>query len=90
AWLARHGLVSHIHRRKPKGRPMPENIRRGNATKSKVRSLVEHVFADQKHRMAIKVRTIGLARARIKIGLANIAYNMRRFVFHSRQAGAPA
>ena len=89
-WLVRHGLFSHIHRRKPKGRPMPENIRRGNATRSKVRSLVEHVFADQKHRMAIKVRTIGLARARIKIGLANIAYNMRRFVFHRRQAAAPA
>jgi IS5 family transposase len=90
AWLSRHGLVSHIHRRKPKGRPMPEHVRRGNATKSKVRSLVEHVFADQKHRMGVKVRTIGLARARIKIGLANIAYNMRRFVFHRRQAAAPA
>ena len=89
-WLARHGLSSHIHRRKPKGRPMPEHMRRGNATKSKVRSLVEHVFADQKHRMGVKVRTIGLARAKIKIGLANIAYNMRRFVFHRRQAAAPA
>lgn len=89
-WLARHGLSSHIHRRKPKGRPMPENIRRGNATKSKVRAFVEHVFADQKHRMGVKVRTIGLARAKIKIGLANIAYNMRRFVFHRRQAAALA
>jgi IS5 family transposase len=89
-WLAAHGLVSNIHRRKPKGRPMPEHMRRGNATKSKVRAFVEHVFADQKHRMGMKVRTIGIARARIKIGIANIAYNMRRFVFHGRQAAAPA
>jgi len=48
-WLARNGLVSNIHRRKPKGRPMPPHIRRGNAAKSKVRAFVEHVFADQKH-----------------------------------------
>lgn len=89
-WLARHGLSSHIHRRKPKGRPMPEHMRRSNRAKSKIRSLVEHVFADQKHRMGLKVRTIGLARAKIKIGLANIAYNMRRFVFHRRQAAASA
>jgi transposase, IS5 family len=90
AWLARHGLVSNIHRRKPKGRPMPEHMRRGNATKSKVRAFVEHVFADQKHRMGMKIRTIGLARARIKIGLANIAWNMRRLIFHERKDEAAA
>jgi IS5 family transposase len=89
-WLARHGLDSNIHRRKPKGRPMPDHIRRGNATKSKVRAFVEHVFADQKHRMGMKIRTIGLARARIKIGLANIAYNMRRLIFHKRKTEAAA
>ncbi|NWG70399.1 MAG: IS5 family transposase [Parvularculaceae bacterium] len=88
AWLAARGLVSNIHRRKPKGRPMPEHMRRGNATKSKVRAFVEHVFADQKHRMGVKVRTIGIARAKIKIGLANIAYNMRRLIFHTRTAAA--
>jgi IS5 family transposase len=90
AWLARHGLVSNIHRRKPKGRPMSEHMRRGNATKSKVRAFVEHVFADQKHRMGMKVRTIGIARARIKIGLANIAYTMRRLIFHQRKTEAAA
>ncbi len=90
AWLAKHGVVSNIHRRKPKGRPMPAPIRRGNATKSKVRSLVEHVFADQKHRMGMKIRTIGVARAKIKIGLANIAYNMRQLIFHERRAEAAA
>jgi IS5 family transposase len=51
ASLARYGLVSNIHRRKPKGRPTPEHVRRGNAAKSKIRAFVEHVFADQKHRM---------------------------------------
>lgn len=37
-WLRARGLVSRIHRKKPPRRPMPDNVRRGNATKSKVRS----------------------------------------------------
>ncbi len=37
--------------------------------------------------MALVVRTIGLARAKVKIGLANLAYNMRRSVWlHARAA----
>ena len=86
AWLARHGLVSHIHRKKPPGRPMPDHIRRGNATRSKVRAFVEHVFADQKHRLGMKIRTIGIDRAKIKIGLCNIAYNMRRLIMQQRRS----
>ncbi len=39
--------------------------------------------------MALVVRTIGLARAEVKIGLANLAYNMRRYVWLSSRA-APA
>jgi IS5 family transposase len=79
--LMRRGFVSQIHRKKPKGKPMPERTRIANARKSKVRSAIEHVFAHQKGLMGIFVRTIGMARARVKIGLANLAYNMRRFVW---------
>jgi len=39
--------------------------------------------------MALVVRTIGIARARVKIGLANLAYNIRRYVWLSTTA-APA
>ena len=78
AFLARHGFTSHVHRRKPAGKPMPEHIRRGNATKSKHRAPIEHVYAVQKHMMDMAVRTIGMARAKTKIGMANIAYNIRR------------
>ena len=81
AILARCGFASRIHRKKPPGRPMPERTRIANAQKSKVRSRVEHVFAHQKGPMGLFVRTIGIARARVKIGLANLAYNMRRFVW---------
>lgn len=78
AFVDRIGLVSHIHRRRSPGKPMPPHIRRGNATRSKHRAPVEHVFAVQKQAMALTIRTIGIARAKTKIGLANIAYNIRR------------
>ena len=81
AMLTGRGFVSRIHRKKPHGKPMPDRTRIANAQKSKVRSKVEHVFAHQKGLMGLVVRTIGIARAKVKIGLANIAYNMRRMVW---------
>jgi hypothetical protein len=46
-WLASKKLISRIHRRKPAGKPMPQNIVRANAAKSSIRAAVEHVFAHQ-------------------------------------------
>ena len=84
AFLAAHGFVSRIHRKKPPGRPMPAATRQANALKSKVRSRVEHVFAVQKAKMGLFVRTIGLARATLKIGMANIVYNIHRLLYLKR------
>ena len=64
---------------------MASRTRKANARKSAVRSSVEHVFAYQKGPMGLLIRTIGMARARVKIGLANLAYNMRRYVWLSRR-----
>ena len=88
AWLASIGRVSRIHRKKPPGRPMPRHIARANARKSAVRARVEHVFAQQKAHMGLRVRTIGLPRAQTRIGLANLAYNFQRLIFHERRAAA--
>ncbi len=60
---------------------MSEPKQRANAARSRERSSVEHVFADQKHRMGLFIRSTGITRARAKIGLANIACNMRRLLF---------
>jgi transposase, IS5 family len=79
--LDRRGLVPQFQRAKPRGKPMPAHIRRGNATRAKVRATVEHVFAAQKRRLGLIVRTIGIARATTKITLANLAYNMRRLLW---------
>ena len=85
AWLRQRTLTSHIHRKKPAHRPMPARAARANAKKSAIRAHIEHVFAEQKARMGLFVRTIGLARATTKIGLANLVYNMRRLLWLDRQ-----
>lgn len=82
--LAAKMLVSRIQRRKPQGRPMPRHVARANAGKSAIRAAVEHVFANQKNRFGLFIRTIGLARAEAKLTLANIAYNFDRLIFHER------
>jgi IS5 family transposase len=86
AWLKRQGRVSRIHRKKPRGKPMPERTAKANAAKSRVRARVEHVFARQKDQMGLFIRTIGVKRAEAKITLTNLAYNMHRLIFHERRA----
>lgn len=81
AHLAGNGFRSRIHRKKSPGKPMARNVARSNDRKSKVRAAVEHVFARKKGPMGLVVRTIGLARAAVKIGLANLVYNMNRTVW---------
>ncbi len=87
--LARRGRVGHLQRKKPRGKPMPRHMARGNAGRSKVRAAVEHVFAAQKRRLKLVVRTVGIARAKARIGLANLAYNLARFTWLQGRA-APA
>ena len=90
AFMENHGFTSRVHRKKPKGRPMPEPTRRANARKSTVRSRVEHVFAVEKCRMGLTVRGIGLARATTKIGMVNLVANMKRLIWLNRTTSAPA
>ena len=85
ALLGKHALVAHLQRAKPRGKPMPPNIRRGNATRGKVRAAVEHVFAAQKQRLKLIIRSIGLARATTKLGLANLTYNLLRLAWLQRR-----
>ena len=85
-WLAKNAFISRIHRRKPNGKPMPKPTRSANFKKSSIRARVEHVFAHQKNRFGLLIRTIhwptgdcrqsprgGLARAEAKLALAKLA-----------------
>lgn len=88
AFMHDNGFVSQVHRKKPKGRPMPRRASIANGGKSKIRSHVEHVFAEQKSRMGLVIRTIGIARATLKIGMANIVYNVKRLICLEKAAMA--
>ena len=77
--LKENGLNSRIHRKKPRGRPMDKRTAKANGRKSKVRARVEHVFAHQKVRMGLTIRTVGLARAKAVVTMANMDCNMGRF-----------
>ena len=83
--IARAGLTSEVLFRRAPGKVLPNPHRRANAARSKVRAAVEHVFAEQKTRMGLFVRTIGINRARSKIGMVNLAYNLKRLVFWERK-----
>ena len=60
---------------------MPAHIARGNATRGRIRARVEHVFAEQKRRLKLIIRSVDLQRARTTITLANLAFNMRRLTW---------
>ncbi len=83
-----NGFVSRVHRKKPKGRPMARRTAIANGRKSRIRARVEHVFAEQKSRMGLVIRSIGIARAKLKIGMANIVYNVKRLIWLERAAMA--
>jgi IS5 family transposase len=86
ALIERRGLRPQFQRKKPRGKRMPAHIACGNATRARVRSRVEHVFAAQKCRLGLLIRTVGIGRARVKIGLANLAYNFNRLAWLNRRA----
>jgi IS5 family transposase len=87
ATLAAGGFNSRIHRRGRRNRPLSQAQARANRKKSKIRARVEHVFGAQQTSPGGRiVRTIGIVRARAKIGLQNLAYNIRRFMTLERLA----
>ena len=72
-------LTSHIHRKGKRGKPLTEQAQNSNRTKSTVRVRVEHGFGAQANDMGGPlVRTIGLVRAKARIGMKNLACSKRR------------
>ena len=89
AKLKAGGFHSRIHRRASRNHPLSDAQTRANRAKSKIRARIEHVFGAQQSSAGGRiVRTIGIVRARAKIGLQNLAYNMRRLVTLERMAAA--
>ena len=81
ARLRAAGYFSRIHIKGQTGKRLSEAQKKTNKKRSKIRVRVEHVFASQKQMAGDFVRTVGYARARIKLGLINMAYNMKRWCY---------
>lgn len=78
--LKKQGFREHIQRKGCRNKKLTSWELKGNHTRSKVRSRVEHIFGVQTQRAgSLILRTIGVARAKAKIGLRNLAYNIDRY-----------
>src|SRR5437879_188327 len=89
ATLKAQGFRSRIHVRAARSHPLSKAKEEANRKKSQVRARVEHVFGAQETSSGGRiVRTIGIVRARAKIGLQNLVYNIRRLVTLERMAAA--
>ena len=88
--LKGEGLTSRIHYKGHRNKPLSKRQEQGNKTRSKTRVRVEHIFGAQSNDMGgTLVRSIGIIRAKVHIGLKNLAYNMRRLVQLEHLATAP-
>ena len=89
--LKERGLKNEIHHKGYRGMPLTQAKQRVNHKRSKVRATVEHIFGFQQNSLGGKfIRTIGILRARTKIGLMNLAYNMKRYVYLTKNKPAHA
>jgi len=73
------GVISKINEKGYRNNPLTEDQKANNKQKSKTRARVEHVFGFVENSMnGSIIRTIGIARAKAKIGLMNLTYNICR------------
>ncbi|MFQ5586168.1 MAG: IS5 family transposase [Thermodesulfobacteriota bacterium] len=80
--LKRRGFRAHLQRKGCRHKKLTKREKKGNYSRSKIRSRVEHVFGVQAKRAGnLLIRTVGLVRAEAKIGLRNLAYNLDRYRF---------
>jgi len=78
--LSQRGFRERLQRKGCRHHKLTEREKRGNHTRSKTRCRIEHVFGVQAMIAGdLILRTIGIVRARAKIGLRNLAYNILRY-----------
>jgi IS5 family transposase len=74
-------IQNRIHEKGYRNRPLTKTQKGNNTAKSRIRARVEHVFARMEQFGGIMIRTIGIARADMQIGLLNMAYNLMRYAY---------
>lgn len=78
--IQKNGMINKVNEKGYRNRPLSEEQKKQNQEKSRVRSRIEHIFGYIEQSMkGLKVRSIGIVRARGIIGLINLTYNMMRY-----------
>lgn len=72
-------VINKVHEKGYRNKPLTEKQQADNKEKSRTRVRVEHIFGFVENSMNSSiVRTIGIARAKAKIGMMNLTYNICR------------
>ena len=72
-------MINKVHEKGYRNKPLTESQIASNREKSRVRVRVEHIFGFVENSMhGSIIRTIGMARAKAKIGMMNLTYNICR------------
>ena len=83
--LEQAGMIDRIHEKGYRNKKITTRQKKSNHRKSKIRARVEHVFGQIKQiRKHLLIRTIGIRRANLKVGLVNLLYNLTRYEYHVR------
>lgn len=92
--LAQRAVVNRMNRRAYRGKSLNGHDERFNRTSSRIRCRIEHVFGQVKvWGRKIQLRSIGLARAKLGIGMKFLVYNLARWRLlqhKQQQASLPA
>jgi IS5 family transposase len=85
--LEEQGYRDRTQHRAYRNTPLTDRQKATNRRRSSLRSRVEHVFGVQSQMAgSLLIRTVGLVRATAKIGLRNLAYNIKRYTVLARAA----
>jgi IS5 family transposase len=87
-FLASRGMESRICSKGARNKKLSEEEKARNRERSKIRCRVEHIFGAMYQKAHDRVlRGIGIVRAKVKIGLRNLSYNMTRYCYLSEAKG---
>ena len=74
-------VINKVNEKGYRNKPLTDEQKANNKEKSRIRARVEHIFGFVENSMdGSFVRTIGIVRARAKIGIMNLTYNICRCV----------
>ena len=83
--VAKVKMINKVHEKGYRNNPLTKTQIRNNNKKSKIRARVEHVLGFMHQSTGgLLIKTIGKARAAIKIGLMNLTYNLFRYTCYGK------